>query len=150
MQKLTFKTLTTYANTPKAILYDISVSSIVITGTGIDRANFIASYNGNAGVGKWLEIYHGQGSDTQPFTFVEPSFIRTITIQVTAASTGIISCYKLPDTTNAVFTISLTGQLYLRQDYSSYFSADDQIAFKVSSGSFAKPALMIWVQTDLS
>jgi len=150
LYKLTFKTLTTYANTPKAILFNVGVSEIVITGTGVDRYSFIASYGGNANTGRYLELFPGTSTDVLPFTFPENSFIRTMILQAAALATGTVSIYKLTDLATPVCSISLSNSVYQKDDFSSYFLPNEQIAFKVSAGTILKPSMMIWVQTDIT
>lgn len=147
LHKLIFKTSTSYTNTPEAVLY--AISDIVNVVLNTDRYAVKASYNGKANTGRYLEVFSGQSSDVANFVFPETSFIRTIIVNSTALSTGIISVYRITDLVNPVISISLSNEDYKRQEYSAFFDADEKIAFKVSNGSINKPSMMFWVQTDI-
>jgi len=145
LYRFVYRTSTSYTNTSKAVLY--SVQNVLIPGQTEDRYPVKANYNGNAGAGKYLEIFAGQSSDTSPWTFTDATFIRALVVNCTSTSTGTISVYKLPDLTTPVMGISLTAQAFKSQNFSNYFADGDQIALKVSSGSLRKPAVQIMAQT---
>jgi hypothetical protein len=148
LYRLIWKHDTTYTNTPKVSLFIADTKTLDPAGAE-DRWPFLVSYNGNVGQNKYLQVFPGQGSDTQPFTFVEPGFIRSIVLQTIASNTGTIGIYKMPDLVTPVFSIGLTADTLERFELSQFFDQDDQIAFRVDSGSFNKPGMFVYVQTEV-
>jgi hypothetical protein len=145
--KLIYKTSTTYTNQPKSVLYAIlPVGETVVDN---DRYTYECGYNGNAGVGKYMDRSTGTSTSEDPFTLPEASFIRYITVQTSADSTGTIALYKMTDLVNPLLSMSITAIRYAKFSFSQYFAADEQFALKVTSGSFAKPLVTIWIQTQL-
>lgn len=146
-RKIVWQTDTTYANTPKARIRYVA-TTVEITPSN-DRYSVICSYNGNAGTGKFLEWYPGQTSDTSPFPIPESSYIRTVTLSTTAASTGTLSFYKSTDLATSILDVSLSASVYTKVNAAIPLLADDKLVTKVSAGSFNKPALTMFVQTSL-
>lgn len=114
-----------------------------------DRYPFEAQYNGNAGTGRYLEIFVGLASfPDAPFVFPENSQIKTITVGCSANTTATIGFFKTTDLVNPVFTISLTAErrkIFTGLLYS--FLANDELAIKVTSGSLQRPFMRVWVNT---
>ena len=146
-RKLVFETKTTFTNTPKAVLRAVKTSEIEIESS--DRYNVIGWYNGNANKGKIIELYPGIASTSAPFVFPEFSYIRTVTLNTSALSTGTLGFFKLPDLVNPVFTLSLVNSDYIRQNYTIPFAADEEIAIIILAGNLNKPAIRFWIQTSL-
>jgi hypothetical protein len=145
--KLVWQTSTSYTNIPKTRLVHVAVPSEVNPSN--DRYAVIASYNGNAGTGKYLEFFPGQGSDTNPFPIPEISFIRTVTLSATANSTGTVSFYKNFNFTTPIFSISLSNSIYNKVTTTINLSIDDRLSCKVTSGSINKPDIVLFIQTSV-
>jgi hypothetical protein len=146
-KKIIWQTNTTYGNTPKArIRY---VASTLEINPANDRYSIICNYNGNAGTGKYLDFYPGQSSNDSPFPVPESSYIRTITLSATASSTGTVSIYKSTDLATPIISVSLTASVYTKYVMAYPINADDKLVAKVSSGSFNKPAMTMFIQTNL-
>ena len=148
LDKIIFRTSSTYTNTYKASIF--AITSIGNTVPDNDRYSWIASYNGNAGTGKFLELFPGISMDVAPFTFPESSFIKTIVLRAVSNSTGTMGIYKLPNTSTPVLTISLSNSKYQKLDFSEFFNPDDEIAVKVQSGAFSKPHMVFFIQTTIN
>lgn len=107
-----------------------------------------ASYNGNANIGRYLEIFPGEDSLTAPLLIPNASKILDITIQAAAVSTGAIDIKNL--TTNTV----LYSAAYNGFDHNEYLglsimgiAAGNDLGFVVSGSSVNKPKIRIWVKT---
>lgn len=146
-RKLVWEVSTSFTNTPKCRLRYVATSTE--TTAANDRYCAICNYNGNAGIGKYLEFYAGQSSDTSPFPIPEPTFIKSLMLGVVAASTGTISLYRQTDIVNPILTISLAAASYIRTNHALLLAADEKLVAKVTSGSFNKPALTVFFQTNL-
>lgn len=146
-KKVIWEASTSYTNAPKCRLRYIALNTEVNAAN--DRYAAICNYNGNAGVGKYLEFYPGQSSDLSPYPIPEPSFLKTIVLTAVANSTGTISVYKSTDLVNAITTISLANSLYAKSTLALVLNTDDKLVTKVSSGSINKPAMTIFIQTNL-
>lgn len=147
LKKMVWQTSTSYTNTPKVRLVYISEATEINPAN--DRYAVICSYNGNAGVGKYLEFYPGLSSDTSPFPIPEISYIRTVTLGATSNSTGTISFYKSTDLVTPLFTSSLSNSKYYRMNLTYRLLSDDKLVAKVFSGSINKPQVTIFIQTSL-
>jgi len=147
LKKMVWQTSTTYTNTPKARLVYIATSTEINPAN--DRFQVLASYNGNAGSGKYLEFFPGQSSDSSPFPIPEVSYLRTLILSSSSNSTGTISLYNNNDLVNPIANISLTNNRYARIDFALLIPQDTQLTAKVSSGSISKPGMVLWIQTSL-
>lgn len=106
----------------------------------------IATYNGKAGVGKYLEFFPGQGSNENPFPIPDESLVRVVTISAASVSTGTISLYKNFDLDNPILEVSISNSKYIKHVKCVPISADDRITCKVTSGSIHKPNVVIFIQ----
>jgi len=103
-------------------------------------------YNGNAGTGRYLEIYPGEASDTAPYIIVAPLAIIAMTMGTTALNTTTVGVYKLPDATTAIASISLANEsLKVLTNLYTVLAQGDRIAIKVSSGSCNKPYVTFYM-----
>jgi hypothetical protein len=143
--KLIIQTSTSYTNTPKAVLRAITNANATIINN--DRYPINYNYNGNAGPGKYLDIFPGQSSDTSPFTIPEDSYIRTITLRTTANSTGTMRYYAFPDLVNPIYTMTFSNQTYMKAQLTIPLAADVGISVKVQTGSFNKPHGSVMIQS---
>lgn len=113
-----------------------------------DRYPFVSSYGGNANVGRYLETFPSISMDQAPFTFPENSKIVTVVLGAVSTSTGTVGFFKTTDLVTPVFTLSLTAQT--RMTFTSLahvFNAGDELVIRVTSGSFNKPFMRVWVNT---
>jgi hypothetical protein len=146
-KKLIWETNTAYGNTPKVRLrYVGNVTDIPQTN---DRYVVLSTYNGNAGTGKFLEFFPGQGSDTAPFAIPEISYIRVLILTAVADSTGTVSIYKATDLVNPIRTISLSNSKFQKDTLAMPLNSNDQLIVKVSAGSISKPNLVVYFQNSL-
>lgn len=148
--RLIFLTSTLFTNMPKASLSELLTGPD--TKAENDRYAVSLWYIGNAGTGKYLDSYPGSSSFESPFTFPENSFIRTVTLHVVSNSTGSIGFFKIINGIQALtpdFTVSLNNSSFIKLNLSKFFLENDEICAQVISGSFNKPTLRYWVQTDL-
>lgn len=114
-----------------------------------DRYAFLASYGGNANTGRYLEIYPSIGSNDAPFDIPDSSRIITVVLGAVANSTGTVSIYKTSNLATPIASFSLTAQT--RADFTGLniaLLATDELAVKVSAGSFNKPFMAIFVSTN--
>jgi len=148
VKRLMFKTSTSFANTPKAGFFVPTDPGFNIVAP--DRYTFTAQLTGNAGVNKYLEFFPGIGSDEAPFLFPEASYIRTITINTAATNSGVIGFFYPGPPAVLAFSINVVAtDSHVFDGLSHQFTKNDELYCRVISGSFSKPALRIWVQTDL-
>jgi hypothetical protein len=146
-RKLIWETNTAFGNTPKVRLrYVGSISEVPQTN---DRYVVLSTYNGNAGTGKYLEFFSGQGSDTAPFTVPEISYIRVLLLTTVANSTGTVSVYRSTDLVNPMKEISLSNESYKKLTVAIPLTADERIIVKVTSGALNKPNLIVYFQNSL-
>lgn len=146
-KKLIWQTNTSYVNTPKVRLRYISTASEANPSN--DRYAAICSYNGNAGTGKYLDFYPGQSSNQSPYPIPEVSYVRTVIVSSISNKTGTISFYLHDNITVPIFSISLANSSYAKITLSYQLNVDDEIVAKVSSGSFSKPTVTLFIQTGL-
>lgn len=128
-----------------------AIEESLVTALNNDRYPFIASYNGNAGNGKYLEMYPGNASSSAPFQIPDQSVIKTISYLATANSTGVLSFYNSRTGSDVLlFSLTITASKDMTwADLNYIIAPDTHLAIKVSSGSFNKPALTIWVNTSI-
>jgi len=147
-RKLIWETKNTFTNTPKCRLRYIAEATEINPAN--DRYQIPMAYGGNAGTGRYLETYSGLASfPDAPYVVPEESFIRTITLTTTALNTGVLGVFKVTNLTTPIATISLTNQDFMRMDYAVPMAPDDEIVVRVTSGSMSKPAIRMYIQTNL-
>lgn len=118
-------------------------SSSPFTGT----SPVLGSYVGNAGVGRYLEIYPGQGSDTAPFYVPTNVYIVAFEYSTVATSTSTLGVFKLSDPSNAIYTITLSaGTTVFGTNLTVPLVQGDQVAFKVTAaiGNVSKPRCALY------
>ena len=114
-----------------------------------DRYPMLATYTGNANVGRYLETFPSLAMNNAPFIFPENSKIVTVSLGSVAATTGTVGFFKLTDLVTPVASFSLTAQsraLFTLQNVP--FNALEELAIRVTAGSFNKPFLHIWINTS--
>lgn len=114
-----------------------------------DRYPFEASYGGNANVGRYLEIFPALATyPDAPFIFPENSIIKAISLGAVSPSTGTLSFFKTTDLVNPIFSVSLVASSRILLTGLTYpLSALDELALRVTAGSFNKPFIRVWVNT---
>jgi hypothetical protein len=147
-RKLIWETKNTFTNTPKCRLRYIAEATEINPAN--DRYQIPMAYGGNANTGRYLETYSGLASfPDAPYVVPEESFIRTITLTTTALNTGVLGVFKVTNLTTPIASISLTNQDFMRMDYAVPMAPDDEIVVRVTSGSMSKPAIRMYIQTNL-
>lgn len=146
-KKIIWEASTTFTNTPKCRLRYVATQTEVNAAN--DRYAAICNYNGNAGTGRYLDFYPGQSSDGSPYPIPESSYIKTVVLTAVANSTGTVSIYKHTDLVNPILSVSLSASTYIRANFAYLLMADNRLVTKVSSGSINKPAMTIFIQTNL-
>lgn len=113
-----------------------------------DRYPVFCSYNGNANVGRRLEIWSGIASDQAPLILPENSKIVAYSFGATAAATGTIRIRNITTNTtvldiifSAQISSTAVGLLLPIQP------ALSRIEIFIASGSFNKPYGVFWVNT---
>jgi hypothetical protein len=146
LYRFIYRSSAAYTNTPKAILY--ALASTLVPVITEDRFPIVSNYNGNAGTGKYLNFFPGQSSDDSPWTFTDDTFIRTIIVNCSSSSTGVLGVFNVTDLVTPVVTVTLTAETSKRLDLSQFFNSGDQIAMRVTSGSLSKPGVQTVAQTS--
>lgn len=104
------------------------------------------TYNGSANTGRYLEFFTGNGSDVGPFVVIASSVIVAMTIVSTLAATGTVSVYKTTDLTTPIASISVSGASSGSVlGLNAALTPGDKLAVKVSSGSFNKPGVYLYM-----
>jgi len=144
ISRLVFQTSTSYTNTPKAALREVTTTPTVNVA---DRYVFIANYNGNALAGRYLQVFPGVSAEDTGFYIPETSYIRTITLRTQAPNTGALSIFLSTDLVNPIATISLTNENTKVDDFSVLVPSDSELVPQVTSGTMNKPAIAVYMQT---
>ena len=106
----------------------------------------VASYSANAGVGRFLEFWSSNPSDSSPFLIVVNSTIVGMSIVSTASSTGTVTIYKNADFVTVLGTLSLTAQTTNSTTALTIpVLAGDRISLQVTSGSVNKPGVALYI-----
>lgn len=114
------------------------MSSSPFTGT----SPVFGSYNGNGGVGRYLEVFPGQGTDTAPFYVPTNAYIVAFEYSTVATSTSTLGVFKTTDLVNPIYTISLSSALNVfGTNLTIPLTVGDQISFRVTAatGTVSKP-----------
>lgn len=122
------------------------VFNLSTSGNFQGAAPVVCSYSGQANVGRYLEFFPANSSDTSPFVIVTDSLLIGLSISSVAAATGTVSLYILPNTTTPIASVSLTGTTtnYVT-NLSFSIPAGSQLAAKVTAGSFNKPGIALYL-----
>ena len=113
-----------------------------------DRYSLQCSYNGNANVGRYLEIFGGLDSLSAPFIFPENARVVTVTLGNVAVSTFTVGFFKTADLVTPVFSLSLIAQISsVFNGFAYAFVQYDQLVMRVTAGSANKPYCRIWINT---
>lgn len=114
-----------------------------------DRYPFQAYYGGNANVGRYFELFPGLASyPDAPFVTPENSVIKQITFGCTGLSTGTVGIFKTSDLVNPIYSFSLTNeQRKTITGLNVSILAGDEVAIRVTAGSFNKPFMRTWINT---
>lgn len=107
----------------------------------------LANYNGSANVGRYLEGFPGEASDTAPFAIPLTAKLLHVTVQATAATTGSIRIYNLT-TAAAIYDAAFSGtsrQIYTNLNIGG-ISAGDELSVYVIGAAINKPKIRFWLQ----
>lgn len=118
-------------------------SSSPFTGT----SPVLGSYNGNAGVGRYLEVFPGQGSDTAPFYVPTNAYIVAFEFSTVATSTSTLGVFKMTDLVNPIYTISLSAATTVfGTNLAVPLLVGDQLGFRItaSTGTVSKPRMAMY------
>lgn len=148
LKSLVFQTSTGFTNTPKARLF---ATSDVIDTLSTDRYMVSATYGGNAGNNRWLEIPPStDASDIAPILMPEDSFIRTITLQSTSIIGNAKSIAFYNNGTEQFSVVVPAGGSNAHQfEVTEFFAKGDLISVRVKNGSISKPVVRFWIETSL-
>lgn len=113
-----------------------------------DRFLVLPSYGGNANVGRYLEIWGGQASDTSPIFLTASARILSVTLQTTAASTTCdLGIFDLNvSSVIPIYTIVMTAVKrvqYIGSPSLATFNPGALVAFRVTSGGILSPTMQI-------
>ena len=136
-----------FTNTPKARF--VAVSGPEGLEAQVDRYAVLATYNGNANNGRYLEVVPGSASDVSPFYFPEDSYIRTVTIQTQAVTTVSVGFFATTDLVTPRLEVTMTSADSAVFDVSTLFNADEELAVRITGGNSNTPAVRFWVQTTV-
>ena len=122
-----------------------------ISSAGVASFSFFGSYNANAAVGRYLEIYPSVASDTAPYLVTGAAAIVALSLGNVSLSTGTMGVFKTSDLVNPIGTISLSNQL---NSYTSGLylpvAAGSGLALSVTAGTFSKPYLTVYLVSAAS
>lgn len=116
-------------------------SSSPFTGT----APVLASYNGNATTGRYLEVYPGQGTDTAPFYVPTNAYIVAFEFSAVGTTTATLSTFKSTDLVNPIYSISLAAATTaFGTNLTIPLNMADRLVFRITSGSATKPRMAMY------
>jgi len=134
----------------KIIVRDISTSggiwSIILASSGIPMYAINCSYSAAAGVGRYLEFFPSNPSDSSPYVLIVNSLLCGLSLNSSSASTGTVGIFKSTDLVNPITTISLSNQssIYTTSILIS-LTAGTLLSARVTSGSIQKPGLSLYL-----
>lgn len=106
----------------------------------------LASYNGNANTGRYLEIWPGLSSDVDPFVVPNPEALVAIVLGSEASSTGTVGVFRITDLVNPIASISLTAQIEVTNvSLNIPIATNTKLAVRVTSGSINKPRFAFYL-----
>lgn len=115
-----------------------------------DRLTLLPFYGGNAGVGRYLEIYSGIDMSEAPFGIAVASKALFLKARTTAANaTCTIGFYDItPVTPTLLYTLTMTAEKSKTESGTALvpiftLPAGGQLAIKIDSGSINKPHLIL-------
>jgi hypothetical protein len=104
------------------------------------------SYTANAGVGRYLEWYPSNPSDTGPFLVIANGTIIALSVVANAAGTATVSVFKTSDLVNAITSISLSSAASGSSiGLNIPVNAGDLLAVRITSGSLQKPGFGLYL-----
>jgi len=112
-----------------------------------DRFVLLAHYQGNSNVGRYLEIFTNESSDTSPIWLVNPANLLAVTLQTTAAnSTCTVDFFNLTVSSVApVYSVPMVAQKRVQFSGAplAVLPANSLLAVRVTSGSINTPTMAI-------
>lgn len=116
-------------------------SSSPFTGT----SPLLASYNGNATTGRYLEIFPGQGSGTAPFYVPTNAYVVAFEFSTPAASTASLGIFKTTDLVTPIYTVSLSAAITtFGTNLTVPVYMSDRLCFRITAGSATKPRMAMY------
>jgi hypothetical protein len=117
-----------------------------------DRFVAFPSYGGNSNVGRYLEVWPGQASDSSPIFFSVAARLLGVTLQTTAANaTCNVGIFDLNvSSTVPIYTVVMTAQKrveYIGAPNLALISAGALIAIRVTSGSINTPTMQLTISS---
>lgn len=120
--------------------------SITTGSTFSGVSGIIASYNGNANTGRYLEIFPGIDSLTGPYYIPTNAYIVAFTFSAIANSTGVCSLFKTTDLVNPLTSLTLTASKNVSTvSLNVALNAGDLICARITSGSINKPYIVWYI-----
>ena len=130
-------------NTTAAGIWLISITT-GSTFSGV--SGIIASYNGNANVGRYLEIFPGIDSLTGPYYIPTNAYIVAFTFSAIANSTGTCALFKTSNLVTPLTSLSLTASKNISTvSLNVALNAGDLICARITSGSINKPYIVWYI-----
>jgi hypothetical protein len=119
----------------------------ITTGSSFSGVSgIIASYNGNANVGRYLEIFPGIDSLTGPYYIPTNAYIVAFTFSAIANSTGTCSLFKTSDLVTPLVSLSLSASKNVSTvTLNVALNAGDLICARITSGSINKPYIVWYI-----
>jgi hypothetical protein len=108
----------------------------------------LAYYGGNANVGRYLQIFPGEGSDTAPYLVPTSSILIGLTLGSAASTTSTVGVFKTTDLVNPIASITITaGTEATDVSQSVLLSALDKLAVRVTAvtGTLSKPRFAMYI-----
>lgn len=147
LYRVVYRTSVSFTNEPKATTIDFVLGADSFAET--DRSFFIANYNGNGNVGRYLEVFPGESSDNAPYPVPEDAFVRIASISSSApSSNGAVSVFRVSDLNTPIATVNFNNTSKQTKFFSVFVPAGSGLAFRVTGGAVSKPKIAIWMQTQ--
>lgn len=119
-----------------------------------DRFILLASYNGNANVGRYLEIFPGIGSDVVPVDLFAQTNLLTVVFTSSAISTATLGFFDLSvSAVTPVYTISLNNQksvtdIALPTAPNAVLAATTELALRITAGAVNRPTVYFFLSAS--
>ena len=124
-----------------------AIEEVLHLALGSSVSAFIASYGGNANVGRYLEIFPSISSDVAGLLVpITEMSIKVITLGAISTATATVGIFKKSDLVTPIHSISLTAQDRISEiGLNVMLSQGDEVVVRVTAGSMNKPFMRIWI-----
>lgn len=137
----TFLTLVDNSTAAGSWVFNVSTS-----GNFTGASPVTCSYSAGTTVGRYLEFFPSNSSETSPFVVVTDSLLIGLSISATAAATCTIGVFLRPNLTTPIATVSLTGTTVGYITNLSYpIPTGSELAVRVTSGNANKPGVALYL-----